>query len=266
MTRLLVFDSGVGGLSVAAEIRRQLPGAEIVYVADDNGFPYGSRAEAELRDHVVGVVSELIGCFAPGAVVIACNTASTLVLPSLRARFTVPFVGTVPAIKPAAERTKSGLVSVLATVGTIQRDYTRDLIRSFARSCDVRLVGSDRLALLAEAFMRGEPIDETVIREEIAPAFIEKDGRRTDTVVLACTHYPFLADHFRRVGPWTVDWIDPAAAIARRVVAVVGDDKCFGQRPSGRTVLTSGREPPFTLLPFLTNLDLRGDVEPSRAR
>lgn len=257
MPRLLVFDSGVGGLSVAGEIRRQMPGAEIVYVADDNGFPYGNRKEGELGDHVVGLVGSLIEDHAPDAVVIACNTASTLVLPSLRARHAIPFVGTVPAIKPAAAQTKSGLVSVLATVGTMQRDYTRDLIQSFARSCDVRLIGSDRLAPLAEAFMCGMAIDEAAVEAEIGPAFVENDGRRTDTVVLACTHYPFLGEHLRRLAPWPVSWIDPAPAIARRVVSVVGDGGCRGGVPSGRTILTSGRSPPPALSPLLENLSLR---------
>ncbi len=161
-----------------------------------------------------GLIAALIGEFAPDAVVIACNTASTLVLPPLRARFSLPFVGTVPAIKPAAERTRSGVVSVLGTCGTIRRDYTRGLIDSFARSCHVRLVGSANLAAFAEAHMRGEAVDDAAILAEIAPAFVEQDGRRTDTIVLACTHYPFLLDHFRRLAPWPVEWIDPAPAIA----------------------------------------------------
>ena len=132
--------------------------------------------------------------------VIACNTASTLVLPPLRERFAVPFVGTVPAIKPAAEQTKSGVVAVLATPGTMKRDYTRELIRSFAQSCHVRLVGAPELARLAEARMRGEPVDREAIANQIAPCFVEMDGRRTDIVVLACTHYPFLADMMAELG------------------------------------------------------------------
>jgi glutamate racemase len=256
VTRLLVFDSGVGGLSVVGEIRRQLPDAEIVYVADDQGFPYGDWREAELSDHVVGVVGGLIARFEPDIVVIACNTASTLVLPPLRERFEIPFVGTVPAIKPAAEQTRSGLVSVLATLGTMRRDYTRDLIRSFARDCDVRLVGSDRLAPIAEAFMRGETIDDAAILAELGEAFVEKDGRRTDTVVLACTHYPFLAGHFRRLEPWPVSWIDPAPAIARRVAAVAVEVNCRVHGAEGRATLTSGRAWPATLNAVLRDLAL----------
>jgi len=256
VTRLLVFDSGIGGLSVIGEIRQQLPDAEIVYVADDAGFPYGAWEEAALCDHVVNAVGALVGRFSPETVVIACNTASTLVLPPLRARFELPFVGTVPAIKPAAERTKSGLVSVLATVGTIRRDYTRELIRSFAQSCEVRLVGCDLLAPLAETFMRGEPIDDAAIGSEIAPAFVEKDGRRTDTVVLACTHYPFLAEHFRRLSPWPVAWIDPSPAIARRVASVANGRNCTSAGIQGRALLTSGKRWPAALDALLRRLAL----------
>lgn len=256
MTRLLVFDSGIGGLSVVREIRRSVASTDIVYVADDVGFPYGEWQAQALSDRVVAVISDLIDAIAPDAVVIACNTASTLVLPPLRSRFSLPFVGTVPAIKPAAEGTRSGLVSVLATVGTMQRDYTRDLIDSFARSCDVRLVGSDRLAPLAEAFMRGEPIDDQAVRSEIAPAFVEADGRRTDTVVLACTHYPFLAGQFRSFAPWPVAWIDPGPAIARRVAHVVGERVLGDDGNGGRASLTSGRAWPEALEPRLRDLCL----------
>lgn len=256
MTRLLVFDSGVGGLSVTREIRRSLPDAEIVYVADDAGFPYGEWESGALVDRVVTVMSGLIDRFTPEAVVIACNTASTLVLPVLRARFTVPFVGTVPAIKPAAEQTKSGLVSVLATYGTMQRDYTRELIQSFARDCDVRLVGSSRLASLAETFMRDAVVDDAAILTEIGPAFVENDGRRTDTIVLACTHYPFLLDAFRRLAPWPVAWIDPAPAIARRVATVVGGSGVSAAAGTGRAILTSGKAWPRSLEPLLSGLGL----------
>ncbi len=177
MTRLLVFDSGIGGLSVAGEIRLAMPAAEMVYVADDAGFPYGERTDDDLTAHVVELIGALIGLFEPDAVVIACHTASTLVLPPLRDRFPIPFVGTVPAIKPAAERTRSGLISVLATPGTMRRDYTRALIESHASHCAVRLVGSANLAPIAEAFMRGEPVDDAAISAEIASG-LRRGGRR----------------------------------------------------------------------------------------
>jgi glutamate racemase len=245
VTRLLVFDSGIGGLSVAGEIRKAVPGAEMIYVADDAGFPYGDWEGQALSDRVVGLIGDLIDRFQPDGVVIACNTASTLVLPPLRAKFSLPFIGTVPAIKPAAERTQSGLVSVLATYGTMKRDYTRDLIQSFAKSCEVRLVGSAHLAPLAEAVMRGDSVADEAIHAEVAPAFVEKDGRRTDMIVLACTHYPFLLDRLRRLAPWPVEWIDPAPAIARRVVAVMPP---AGPQPAaGAAFLTSGQAWPPAL-------------------
>ncbi len=219
---VLVFDSGIGGLTVLREARVLMPDRRFVYIADDAGFPYGGWEEEALRARIVALFGDFIAAHDPEIAVIACNTASTLVLDDLRRAYpAVPFVGTVPAIKPAAERTSSGLVSVLATPGTVKRAYTRDLIQSFASQCHVRLVGADRLATVAEAHIRGEKIDEALVAEQIAPCFIEKDGRRTDIVVLACTHYPFLANVFRRLAPWPVDWLDPAEAIARRTVSLL---------------------------------------------
>ena len=219
---VLVFDSGIGGLTVLRELRVMMPDRRFVYIADDAGFPYGDWEEEALRARIVDLFGKFIAEYDPEIAVIACNTASTLVLDDLRRAYpAVPFVGTVPAIKPAAERTSSGLVSVLATPGTVKRAYTRDLIQSFATQCHVRLVGADRLAGVAEAHIRGEKIDEALVVEQIAPCFVDKDGERTDIVVLACTHYPFLANVFRRLAPWPVDWLDPAEAIARRTVSLL---------------------------------------------
>jgi glutamate racemase len=258
VTRLLVFDSGIGGLSVVREIRKIMPGAEIVYVADDAGFPYGAWEADALSEHIVDLMGRLIEPFSPDAVVIACNTASTLVLPPLRERFPMPFVGTVPGIKPAAETTKSGMVSVLATRGTMQRDYTRDLIKSFANGCEVRLVGSANLASLAETYMRGGAVDDAAILAEIASAFVEKDGRRTDVIVLACTHYPFLLDQFRRLASWPVEWIDTAPAIARRAFSVLGEPPPSTEEGPGSAFLTSGKPWPAALSPLLSELGLAG--------
>ena len=260
--KILVFDSGIGGLSVLAELRRTLAGALFVYVADDAAFPYGDWEEGRLHDHVVALVGRLIGDFAPDLLVLACNTASTLVLPELRRRHALPFVGTVPAIKPAAELTQSGLISVLATPGTMARDHTRSLIGSFASACEVRLVGCSSLATLAEAHMRGEVLDEEVVWGEIAPAFVEKEGRRTDTVVLACTHYPFLLPIFMRLAPWSVRWIDPAPAIARRAAELVqGAD---GEAQAGEAWLTSGRGWEPSLVALLASFDLRAMARPAK--
>jgi glutamate racemase len=219
---VLVFDSGIGGLSVLREARVVIPDRRFVYVADDAAFPYGAWEEAALSERIVRLFGGLISHHDPEIVVIACNTASTIVLQALRDAYPgTPFVGTVPAIKPAAERTRSGLVSVLATPGTVKRQYTRDLIAQWGSKCHVRLVGSDRLAGLAEIYMREGFVDEEAVRAEIAPCFLERDGLRTDIVVLACTHYPFLVNRMRKTAPWPVDWVDPAEAIARRALSLL---------------------------------------------
>jgi len=232
MTRVLVFDSGFGGLTVLREIEAAAPALDLVYLADDAHFPYGEKAADPLRDRIVETIAGAIDTFRPDAVVIACNTASTLVLPPLRDRFAIPFVGTVPAIKPAAEATRSGLISVLATPGTVRRDYTRSLIDEFAAGISVTLVGAPRLASLAEASLNGDPVDDAAIGSEIADCFVETDRGRTDHVVLACTHFPLLSDHLVRLAPWPVSWIDPSRAIARRLGSVIAvpESRALGTR------------------------------------
>ena len=241
---ILVFDSGLGGLTVLREIVRARPEVRDVYVADDAYFPYGQHTEAELVDRVVPLIGDLIAAHAPDLVVIACNTASTLVLSHLRAAYSVPFVGTVPAIKPACERSKTRHVSVLGTKGTVQREYTRALIRDFAHDCEVTLVGSPRLASLTEAVLNGDSVSDADIAAEIAPCFVEGEAR-TDTVVLACTHYPLLLDRLERLAPWPVEWIDPAPAIARRVSTLLGPES-GSLPPAGdpHLIFTSGRRHP----------------------
>src|SRR5262245_4575408 len=219
---ILVFDSGVGGLTVFREIARARPDARLTYVADDALFPYGKVPEGALVVRVTALMSDLVAAHAPDLVVIACNTASGQVLPALRERFSVPFVGTVPAIKPACAASQSKRVSVLGTEATVAREYTHALIRNFGQGCDLTLVGSARLATLAEAALSGRPVPDDDIRAEIAPCFVEDGAERTDTIVLACTHYPLLLDRFEWLAPWPVRWIDPAPAIARRVVDLVG--------------------------------------------
>jgi glutamate racemase len=244
---ILMFDSGIGGLTVLREARVLMPDRRFVYVADDAAFPYGDWEEGALKARLIALFGELLERWRPEIAVIPCNTASTLALADLRAAYPdTPFVGTVPAIKPAAERTRSGLVAVLATPGTVKRAYTRDLIQSFAAQCHVRLVGSQNLARVAENYIRGVlPLDQAV-KAEIDPCFVEMDGKRTDIVVLACTHYPFLANIFRRLAPWPVDWLDPAEAIARRALSLLRPApavasytaQAFGSDPA---VFTSGK-------------------------
>src|ERR1700726_3996982 len=157
---ILVFDSGLGGLTVLREMVGGRPDAHYVYVADDAFFPYGHHGEDQIIARVVPLIGELIASHAPDLVVIACNTASTLVMSYLRAAYKIPFVGTVPAIKPACARSKTKRVSVLGTKGTVQREYTRGLIRDFAQGCVVKLVGSPELASLAESALSGHEVSD----------------------------------------------------------------------------------------------------------
>jgi glutamate racemase len=239
--KILVFDSGVGGLTVFRQVARARPDAHFVYVADDALFPYGKIPESELIERVVSLMERLIAAHRPDLVVVACNTASVQALPALRERFTLPFVGTVPAIKPACAASQTKRVSVLGTEATVAREYTHALIRSFGEGCKLTLVGSARLAALAETALAGGAVDDEAIRAEIAPCFVEDGGERTDTIVLACTHYPLLLGRFEALAPWPVRWLDPAPAIARRVVELVGAAAGEARHEPAPAIFTSGR-------------------------
>src|ERR1700685_4367625 len=157
---ILVFDSGLGGLTVYRESVAARPDADFLYIADDAAFPYGALPEPELIARVVNLLGELIAANRPDLIVIACNTASTIVLPELRKNFSLPFVGTVPAIKPACAASVTKRVSVLGTEATVQREYTRALIRDYAQDCTVTLVGAKSLAALAEEELAGTPASD----------------------------------------------------------------------------------------------------------
>ena len=243
-----MFDSGLGGLTVLREIVGVRPDAHYVYVADDAFFPYGHHGEEQIIARVVPLIGELIAAHTPDLVVIACNTASTLVMSHLRGQYRVPFVGTVPAIKPACASSRTKRVSVLGTKGTVKREYTKALIRDFAQDCEVTLVGSAELAALAEAALSGVEIGDRAIFAELAPCFVgdeQDDSARTDTIVLACTHYPLLMDRLVRVAPWPVDWIDPAPAIARRVADLLAPPGADADHAGAEMIFTSKR--PHTL-------------------
>ena len=237
------------------EARVLMPDHRFIYVGDDAAFPYGDWEEAALVERMLSVFDDLTRRYDIKMIIVACNTASTLILPHLRKRMTIPIVGTVPAIKPAAERTASGQVSVLATPATVQRDYTRGLISEFASDVNVRLVGAENLAALAERFMLTGLVDKEAVRAEVTECFVDRHGARTDVVVLACTHYPFLTNVFRRLAPWPVDWLNPAEAIARHARSLL---------PPGNPILnvqdvaefTAGK-PELKLLRLLSGFGLR---------
>ena len=247
--RILVFDSGLGGLTVHREVAAARADADFVYVADDAAFPYGAKPERELVGRIVTLVGELIAAHRPDLIVIACNTASTIALPALRQNYSVPFVGTVPAIKPACSGSVTRRVSVLGTEATVAREYTRALIRDYAGDCQVTLVGSKSLAAYAEAELAGAPAEDTAVAAEIAPCFRE-DSARTDTVVLACTHYPLILERLRRLAPWPVNFLDSAPAIARRVVSLLGPAPAEARTCTTRAIFTSGRPPAAALARF----------------
>jgi glutamate racemase len=221
--RILVFDSGTGGLSVVHALREHLPDADLIYAADTAGFPYGKWAEVLLVRRILKVMRDLLELTRPDCVVIGCNTASTLALDVLREEFRVPFVGTVPAIKPAAVQTRTGVIGVLATPGTVRREYTKTLIHTYAFHCKVILHGARRLAAMAEQKLAGESIDQEELLAEIRPVFRKKGGECADVVVLGCTHYPLVLDELKEVAPWPVTWIDPSPAIARRTSSILLD-------------------------------------------
>lgn len=244
--RILLFDSGLGGLTVARAVRVANPEADLLYAADSAAFPYGAWGEPQLVERIVAVMARLIDAAKPDLVVVACNTASTLALASLRQAFTTPFVGTVPAIKPAAAETRSGIIGVLATPGTITREYTKALIDTFAFHCRVVLHGSPRLAEMAETKLKGKRPDIAAVQAEIRPAFRGRAGRRTDVVVLGCTHYPLLLEELQAAAPWPVVYLDPAPAIARRVANVVEtianrEQETGAVAPAGTVFVTSQR-------------------------
>ncbi len=247
-SKIVIFDSGLGGLTVHRAVVAARPDADFVYVADDAGFPYGALAEPKLVERVTRLFDSLIAAQRPDLVVIACNTASTIVLPALRQQFSVPFVGTVPAIKPACAASLTRRVSVLGTEATVAREYTRALIRDYAQGCEVTLVGSKNLAAFAESELRGTAATDDAVRAEIAPCFRD-DGRRTDTVVLACTHYPLMLERLQRLAAWPVNFVDPAPAIARRVVDLLGPPAQPGQG-TAHAIFTSGHAPEAVLARF----------------
>lgn len=217
MACVVIYDSGVGGLSIYNEVVKQCPGHDYVFVSDNQAFPYGTKAQAVLTDRVMAVVTRIDEHYAPDILVVACNTASTVVLPALRERFSFDIVGVVPAIKPAAKQSQTQHIGVLATPATIARDYTAQLIKQFAADCRVTTVGSSALVEIAEAKLYGRGVEACQIEAILAP-FLECDD--IDILVLACTHFPLLnkeISNIFKLNNKTVLLLDSAAGIAKRV-------------------------------------------------
>lgn len=213
---VLVFDSGVGGLSVYDEVRQLLPDLHYIYAFDNVAFPYGDKSEEFIVERVVEIVTAVQERYPLALAIIACNTASTVSLPALREKFAFPVVGVVPAIKPAARLTTNGVVGLLATRGTVRRPYTHELVARFASECKIEMLGSAELVELAEAKLHGHPVDLEELRKILRPWLRMKEP--PDTVVLGCTHFPLLEEELLEVLPEGTRLIDSGAAIARRTV------------------------------------------------
>jgi glutamate racemase len=239
---LLIFDSGVGGLSVLRPIRELLRAAPIVYVADSAGYPYGTRTAAEIEARVPALLGRLVERFDPELIVIACNTASTIALDAVRAALDLPIVGTVPAIKPAAERSKSRVIGVLGTEATVRQPYVHRLSQEFASDCTVLRHGSAELVDLAEAKLRGESTDPAAYRAILDGLLGQPGGDEMDTVVLACTHFPLVEEELQAASPRPLDFLDGSRGIARRTAWLTRNQAWPGTAPEGVALFTS-RDP-----------------------
>jgi glutamate racemase len=240
---LLFFDSGVGGLSVLGPTLKLLPTAPIVYCADSAAFPYGKKTDAELASRIPALLGRLVERFRPRLAVIACNTASTIALDHVRSALDLPVVGTVPAIKPAAEQSKNRIIGVLGTEATVRQPYVDDLAGKFAADCTIIRHGSPELVELAEAKLGGEEISVEDVRAAAVPMFETPGGERIDTVVLACTHFPLIGDELRQAFP-DVAYVDGGAGIARRVAWLTRDQAWPSQSSEGLMLYTSATRSP----------------------
>src|SRR5688500_11388414 len=220
---LLVFDSGVGGLSVLGPTRALLAAAPIVYVADSAFYPSGTRPAGEIEARVPALLGRLVERFDPELIVIACNTASTIALDAVRAALDLPIVATVPAIKPAAALSRTRTISVLGTEATVRQPYVDRLPERFAADCNVIRHGSAELVDLAEAKLRGESADPARYRDILQGLFEQPGGQDIDTIVLACTHFPLVEEELAAAAPHQVAFVDGKEGIARRTAWLLRD-------------------------------------------
>lgn len=225
MKSILVLDSGVGGLSICESILHNLPDVKLIYFADDAYFPYGLLDEKILRERLDAIVGSMLQTHRPDLIVLACNTVSTLVLPDLRRKYDLPFVGVVPAIKPAVQLSKTKHIALLATPATVARQYTDDLIGEFAQGCEVMRIGSSELVVEAERYLAGRPVDEERVSGILEPiSQLDVCQAKVDTLVLGCTHFPLIKEQIAKVLPG-INLVDSGEAIARRVSHLLGDEE-----------------------------------------
>ena len=255
---ILVFDSGVGGLSVLAAIKALLPKASLIYAADNAWHPYGTKSEAEIAARVPVLLGRLVERFRPYVVVIACNTAATIALSHVRAALDLPVVGTVPAIKPAGLASKTRVIGVLGTQATVRQPYVDKLIAEFAADCTVLRLGSADMVRLAEDKLRGGIIDPNQINAIMKGLYDQIEGHRIDQLVLACTHFPLLRDEIAAASPPGVTLVDSGAGIARRT-QVLTQGLVWPELPSpGLAIFTKADDDVLLLAPALSGYGLNG--------
>lgn len=248
--RVLIFDSGIGGLSINDEIKKMIPNISVTYVADNRTYPYGTLSEQALIERIIDLFPKLIERFCPEAIVIACNSASTLVLDHLREQTDIPVIGVVPAIKPAAQLTRTHTIGLLATPGTVRRAYTDRLIQEFAPHCTVTKVGSHELVHEAENKLRGQPTDSHIIKNVVSPFINTKE---LDVLVLGCTHFPFLKEELTQILGTQITLLDSGEAIARRTRFIL--ETLPSQKPFNPNcfIFTKEDETAHLLCPHLRN-------------
>lgn len=249
---IAILDSGVGGLSIFKAVHKELPNVSIVYGCDNKNFPYGLKSPEQVTHCIKNLATKIQETFAPSLMVIACNTASTIALDALRKELPIPVVGVVPAIKPAALKTKTGVIGLLATPGTVNRSYTEKLINDHATHCKVIKLGSTRLVELAEEKLRGKSISLDEIGTEIAPLFSEKNNPPADVIVLGCTHFPLLMPELLQSAPRPVEWVDSSEAIASRVTQLA--NKPAITKPEFKAVFTDLNSNAKALMLYLSSL------------
>lgn len=221
MPQLLIYDSGAGGLTITKEIVKLVPNTHIRYIADQEKYPYGHYEDALIIERIVSLIQETLEEYTPDLIIIACNTASTIALGALRKTFTIPVVGVVPAIKPAAYQSKTKTIGLLCTPATSIRTYTDDLIQKYAIGKTVITYGTNTLVQIAEKKVQHGTLNRKDIEKELITLHEKSKNDTIDTIVLACTHFPILKTELlqscQELG-YEVKLIDSGEAVAKRVL------------------------------------------------
>ena len=238
--KIAILDSGAGALPIFERLQQGQPHIPLIWICDNRARPYGNKPESTLKARVLKLIQQTQEKHHLSLIVIACNTASTVVLDYIRSHVTVPVVGVVPALKPAASITKNNRIGLLATPATINRPYIDDLIGKYAPHCQVIRWGSTELVNLAEDKLLGLKPDLSKIKEIIKPLLTTKGGE-PDTIVLGCTHFPLLISEFKAVTSDEISWVDSCDAIYQRILSLRPTSRTTEDPPSSNYVIFTKR-------------------------